>query len=167
MEKFIRAFIKVEQFITGGLLCAISLLVFFSAIARTIGHPINWAQDVALLAFGWLTFLGADVLAKTGTLINIDLLVNHFPAVFQRFLKLIFDIMMLIFLAILIIYGIKLVPDSVHRMFNTLNMSYMWCTLAVPVGSSLLFLTICSRMLKHIHSFKKKDKNNIKEGQVC
>ena len=48
--------LKVEEILAAGLLCLISVLVFGSAVARTIGVPINWAQDIALLAFAWRTW---------------------------------------------------------------------------------------------------------------
>ena len=35
--------------------------------------PINWAQDIPVI-FAWLTFIGADIVAKTGNLIRIDML---------------------------------------------------------------------------------------------
>ena len=60
--KHISTFVlRVEEVLAGAMLIAISALVFLSAIARTIGMPINWAQDISLLFFAWLTFIGADI----------------------------------------------------------------------------------------------------------
>ncbi|MCB7066963.1 TRAP transporter small permease [Enterocloster citroniae] len=142
--------LKVEEILAAGLLCLISVLVFGSAVARTIGVPINWAQDIALLAFAWLTFLGADVVAKSGRLINIDMLTNQLPKVVQKLLGIVFDMMMLLFLFILIVYGFLLVSQSWSRMFNTLKLSYAWCTLAVPVGALLLFTTAAGMLVRDI-----------------
>lgn len=164
MNKISKFVLSVEELISGTLLCLISVLVFISAVARTLDRPVNWAQDVALLAFGWLTFIGADVVAKSGKLINIDLLINKFPKTLQNLLAVIFDIMMLIFLAILVVYGTQLVSQSFHRMFNTLNLSYAWCTLAVPVGSTLMFCTICGRTFKDV---KKLFNCKTKEEKAC
>ena len=119
-------------------------------MARTIGVPINWAQDIALLAFAWLTFLGADVVAKSGRLINIDMLTNQLPKVVQKLFGIVFDMMMLLFLFILIVYGFLLVSQSWSRMFNTLKLSYAWCTLAVPVGALLLFTTAAGMLVRDI-----------------
>ena len=137
--------LKVEEILAAGLLCLISVLVFGSAVARTIGVPINWAQDIALLAF-----LGADVVAKSGRLINIDMLTNQLPKVVQKLLGIVFDMMMLLFLFILIVYGFLLVSQSWSRMFNTLKLSYAWCTLAVPVGALLLFTTAAGMLVRDI-----------------
>ena len=51
--------------------------------------PINWAQDISLLFFAWLTFIGADIVAKTGNLIRIDMLEKRFPKPVRKTLALI------------------------------------------------------------------------------
>ena len=135
MKKISDFVLKIEEILAGVMLCMIAVLVFWSAVARTIGMPVNWAQDVSLLAFAWLTFIGSDIIIKGGGLIRIDMLVNKFPKPVQKVLMLIFDALMLLFLLILIVYGFLLVSQSWNRTFNTLKMSYAWCTLAVPVGS--------------------------------
>ena len=132
------------------MLCMIAVLVFWSAVARTIGMTVNWAQDVSLLAFGWLTFIGSDIIIKSGGLIRIDMLSNRFPRAVQKTLMLVFDFFMLLFLLILIVYGFLLVSQSWNRTFNTLKMSYAWCTLAVPVGSLLMFFSMIGKMLGDI-----------------
>ena len=146
MKKISDSVLKVEQLLAGAMLVLISVLVFLSAIARTIGMPVNWAQDVSLLAFGWLTFIGSDIIAKSGSLIRIDMLANKLPAVVQKMLAVIFDVFMVLFLLILIVDGFLLVSQSWNRTFNTLKLSYAWCTLAVPVGSFLMIFTMAGKL---------------------
>jgi TRAP-type C4-dicarboxylate transport system permease small subunit len=136
--------------VAGVLLALIAALVFISAVARTVGTPINWAQDIALLAFAWLTFIGADIVARSGKLIFIDMVINALPRPFRKTVAILFDLMMLLFLLILIVYGFMLVSQSWARMFNTLKLSYAWCTLSVPVGAMLLFATMSGVLLKDI-----------------
>ena len=152
MKKISDFVLKIEEILAGVMLCMIAVLVFWSAVARTIGMPVNWAQDVSLLAFAWLTFIGSDIIIKGGGLIRIDMLVNKFPKPVQKVLMLIFDALMLLFLLILIVYGFLLVSQSWNRTFNTLKMSYAWCTLAVPVGAFLMFF---SAIGKTVGDFKK------------
>ena len=150
MKKISAVTLKTEELLAGAMLCMIAVLVFWSAVARTIGMPVNWAQDVSLLAFGWLTFIGSDIIIKSGGLIRIDMLSNRFPRAVQKTLMLVFDFFMLLFLLILIVYGFLLVSQSWNRTFNTLKMSYAWCTLAVPVGSLLMFFSMIGKMLGDI-----------------
>ena len=150
MKKISAVILKTEELLAGAMLCMIAVLVFWSAVARTIGMPVNWAQDVSLLAFGWLTFIGSDIIIKSGGLIRIDMLSNRFPKAVQKTLMLVFDVFMLLFLLILIVYGFLLVSQSWNRTFNTLKMSYAWCTLAVPVGSLLMFFSMIGKVLGDI-----------------
>ena len=150
MKKISAVILKTEELLAGAMLCMIAVLVFWSAVARTIGMPVNWAQDVSLLAFGWLTFIGSDIIIKSGGLIRIDMLSNRFPKAVQKTLMLVFDFFMLLFLLILIVYGFLLVSQSWNRTVNTLKMSYAWCTLAVPVGSLLMFFSMIGKVLGDI-----------------
>lgn len=106
MKKISAVILKTEELLAGAMLCMIAVLVFWSAVARTIGMPVNWAQDVSLLAFGWLTFIGSDIIIKSGGLIRIHMLSNRFPKAVQKTLMLVFDFFMLLFLLILIVYGL-------------------------------------------------------------
>ena len=85
MKKISDLILKSEEVLAGIMLCMIAVLVFWSAVARTIGMPVNWAQDVSLLAFAWLTFIGSDIIIKGGGLIRIDMLVNK-NADFREFI---------------------------------------------------------------------------------
>lgn len=80
MKKFYEKVCKLEELIALILVAGIAVLVFVSALMRTIGHPLNWAQDVALIAFAWLIFLGSDVAMRGSGLIGVDLFVKKFPA---------------------------------------------------------------------------------------
>ena len=155
MKKISAVILKTEELLAGAMLCMIAVLVFWSAVARTIGMPVNWAQVVSLLAFGWMTFIGSDIIIKRGGLIRIDMLSNRFPKAVQKTLMLVFDVFMLLFLLILIVYGFLLVSQSWNRTFNTLKMSYAWCTLAVPVGSLLMFFSMIGKMLGDIRKPRK------------
>lgn len=150
MKLIAKAVLIAEELLASSLLCLISVLVFISAVARTVGHPINWAQDVSLLAFAWLTFIGSDVLARSGKLINIDMLIYKLPKGLQKTFGVVFDFMILVFLVTLLYFGTILVSQSWLRVFNTLNLSYAWCTMAVPVGAFLLLTTMIGRTLDDI-----------------
>lgn len=142
MKKISAIILKIEEFLAGILLCVIAILIFWSATTRKLGVPVNWAQDISLLAFGWLTFIGADILIKKGVLIKIDIIFNRLPKLIQKILMIIFDLLILCFLVALIFYGTILVTQSWNRMFHTLKLSYAWCTLAVPVCSFLMLFSM-------------------------
>ena len=148
--QFEKGIAATEKMFTAILLCIISFLVFLSAIMRKIGMPINWAQDFSLLCFAWLTFIGGDVLMRTSKLISIDMITKLLPKTVQKVIAIIFDFGMIAFLLILVWFGFPLVNESWSRVFNTLNLSYAWCTLCVPVGSILMLETTIHNTVKDI-----------------
>ncbi|WP_300330060.1 TRAP transporter small permease [Fusobacterium sp.] len=151
MKEIYKKFAKLEGIIANILLISIFILVFLSAFTRTLGHPINWAQDAALVAFAWMTFLGSDLAIRNTRLIGIEVLTKRFPKVIQKYLDIIFKIIIIIFLIILIRYGYTMVITGIRRTITTLGISYAYVTASVPVGS---FLMIISTMIRLIESVK-------------
>jgi TRAP-type C4-dicarboxylate transport system permease small subunit len=147
MRKFYHAFCKVEETVCGILLVIITALVFLSAVARTIKHPINWAQDVSLLLFAWVVFLGADAALRKADFVNVDMLVLKFPKKLQNALYLLWYGVILVFLLVLIRYGIPLSIESSKRLFQTLGISYSWAVISVPVGFSFMSITIVLKVI--------------------
>ena len=90
MKKLYQGFCKLEELIALILVAGIAVLVFIAALFRTFNHPLNWAQDVALVAFAWLIFLGSDVAMRGAGLIGVDLIVKKFPKVVQKWLDILF-----------------------------------------------------------------------------
>lgn len=147
MKKFYRQVCKIEEALTSLLLLLICMLVFLSAIARTIRHPLNWAVDISLLLFAWEVFLGGDVAIRNTELIGVDIFLKMFPVRIQKTLKIIFSLMILVFLGILVIYGIPLCLESTKRLFQVLPISYAWCTLSVPTGAFLMIISVIIKLV--------------------
>lgn len=144
-----RVFCRIEQAFVGVLIVGITGLVFVSAIARGVGYPLNWATDLALLAFAWLVFIGADVALKQSDFMRVDLLVKRFPLAVQKALYYTFAIMAIGLLAIIIVQGVPLAIDNAKRLFQTLGISYAWATVSAPVGSFLMIVTISIRLVQY------------------
>ena len=123
IRKIYKAFCKFEEVLAMLLLGGLAALVFISALMRTVKHPLNWAQDVALVAFAWLIFFGSDIAVRGSGLIGIDMLVKRFPKKVQKALDILFKIMILIFLCILVYYGIIMTRTGWNS-WNQLRMGY-------------------------------------------
>jgi TRAP-type C4-dicarboxylate transport system permease small subunit len=144
-----RWFCKLEELVVSLLVAVITFLVFISAVARSVKHPLNWAQDVSLLLFAWVVFLGADLALRKADFVRVDMLVSHFPAKVQKFLYYFMSLLAIAFLGILVVYGFPLSIDNAKRLFQTLGISYSWATVSAPVGSILLIITIILKLVAH------------------
>lgn len=146
IAKIYKKFTVFEEFLTNLFLVAITVLVFLSAVARTVKHPINWAVDVSLLLFAWEVFLGGDIAVRNTKLIGVEILIDKFPAKVQKTLSLLFFVMIIGFCLFLTYFGVILSFENTKRLFQVLGISYSWCTICVPVGCFLMAISSCIKI---------------------
>ena len=152
MKKAYAKFCQFEQWLAMILLAGITILVFAAALMRTVGFPLNWAQDAALIMFAWLSFIGGDIALHSTGLIGINLIVKHFPKAVQKGIDIAFKIVMLAFLAVLVVNGYSYVMTGYKRLITTLNMSYAWVTASVPVGALLMIISVSQNLVRSIRT---------------
>ena len=153
IKTFYHGFCRVEEALCNIGFAAMVTFVFISAIARNVGHPLAWSIDVAQLMLCWTTLIGADVAFRHGKFLGLDLLTRKFPLSVQRTLGILLDIVILITLIIFIVYGFKLTFDSWKRSFQTLKLSYSFVTMALPVMSSLMSVSVVLDIVNRVKSF--------------
>ena len=157
----IRKAIALEEFITQVMMGFIVVLVFFAALTRYIGYPINWSVDIAQAIFVWVIYVGANQAWRNSRHIGIDLLFNQFNRKIQFYLQLFLYIVIAVFLVSLIIYGIQITIVNTGRILGDIPISYSFVTIAVPVGSFLMLLTT---MEKTCTLFRMKAEANTKQN---
>lgn len=150
MKKIYNKFCRFEEQLALFLLAGLTILVFVSALMRTLKHPLNWAQDVALVAFAWLIFIGGDVAVRGAGLIGVDLLVKKLPVGVQKWLDVVYKVLIIAFLCVLVFYGTRMVSQGWKRQIAALGISYGWVTMAVPVGSLLMIISTSISLVKRI-----------------
>lgn len=148
MKTLYAYFCKIEESVVQLFLCMVVFLVFISAVFRTFKYPLNWATDLSMLLFAWIVFLGADMALRNTELVNVDLLLKRFSRKNRTHLYIIFNILILAFLASLIWFGIPLAVESTKRLFQTLGISYSWATVSVPFGAFLMMITTVLKIKK-------------------
>ena len=152
MKKIYKSFCRFEEILAMFLLGGLAALVFISALMRTLKHPLNWAQDVALVAFAWLIFFGSDIAVRGSGLIGIDMLVKHFPKKVQKGIDIVFKIIILVFLCILVYYGVIMTKTGWKRQITALEISYGWVTMAVPTGAFFMIISTTIKLVERIRT---------------
>lgn len=156
MKGLYRSFCKWEENLALILLAGLTILVFLSALFRTFNHPLNWAQDVALVAFAWLIFIGGDIAIRGSGLIGVDLVIKVLPKNVQMILDILYKCMIVIFLLILAINGYSMVISGWSRQITALHISYSWVTMSVPVGAVLMTLSTIVSIFESMKRWKGK-----------
>ena len=153
-------FCKVEEMIVAFFVAAITFLIFISALARGVGHPINWAPDTSMLLLSWVVFLGADTALRRADFIRVDILLLRFPVKLQKFLYYFYYVLIICFLLLLIRFGVPLALENTKRNFQALTISYSWATISAQIGGLLMIITIVLKLLG-----KRKEKEIKSEGK--
>jgi TRAP-type C4-dicarboxylate transport system permease small subunit len=147
MKRFYQQVCRVEVFVAAACFCASCLVIFTSAIARSLHRPMNWSLDISLFLFAWSVFLAADVAMRADKLVNVDLVVRLFPERARNVIAVAIHILILLFLAALVGYGAWLSYTTRARAFQGLpRVSYTWVTLSVPVGALLQIVTVSIKL---------------------
>src|SRR5690554_1103794 len=106
MKKLYDKICEIEINIASLLLISTVFILFSSAILRTVGKPVNWGWDIALLFFTWSAFLAGDIAFRENEMVLVDIFVTRFPKKLQRALELIVYLIIFVFLGALIYLGI-------------------------------------------------------------
>lgn len=149
VEKISRVYAKTEDFITNLLMVSIVAFVFFASVMRWAGYPLSWTVEFAQFLFVWAIFLGANRCLREDNHISVDFFVRKLSLKVRTILEIVINVLVIGFLVFLIFFGIQLSIENSVRLISNLPISYSFVTMAVPIGSLLMVITL---------SFKFKEK---------
>ncbi|WP_227010653.1 TRAP transporter small permease [Pelagibius marinus] len=141
---------QIELVVGVVLLAAIVGLVFLAAVMRFFGTPLIWSVDLAQLLFIWLCFLGANRALRRRVHLGIDLLIQACDHRRRLVLDLVLGVLVVVFLGVLAVEGVKLTLLNTERLFGDSGIPYAFVTIAVPVGCVFLAFTVIANALEAI-----------------
>jgi len=144
---------KIETAICAGSLIAMTALVFLGGVTRFLGHPMNWANDIALFLFAWGSLLSADIGIRQNRIINVDFLTSKFSLKVQKWLAIFWSFVIIALLIFLIVYGIPLCIENSKRQFQNITLSYSYVTASLPVSAFLMIISMGLKIKKQIKDF--------------
>lgn len=154
LAKAYKKFCDIELAVGAVLLISTVFILTFAAILRTIGFPINWGLDLALLMFTWSVYVGADTALRDDKMVNVEIFQQFLKPQTKKILQLFIYILILIFLLLMVYYGFFLAYSSRFRTFQGIPfLSYTWATLSMPIPSVFMIITTSLK----IHNLLKKD----------
>jgi TRAP-type C4-dicarboxylate transport system, small permease component len=157
-------FLRFERLVHGlghvALLASTVLIVYIMAsqtlevVLRTAGHPTTWVYDFNLSAIVGAVFLGLAGAERARDNVNVDFFTERLPARANRFLKFVNLILALLFLAILVWFGIAVVGESLHYGRTTGSLFPIPAALAqaaLPLGGTLMALQVVVDLVRMFH----------------
>jgi TRAP-type C4-dicarboxylate transport system permease small subunit len=144
---------KVEETLATIGLIVMTSLILLSAGSRFWGYPVNWAVDISLLLFAWVSFMGADIGIRQNRIINVDFLSAKFPLAYQKKIAILWSIVIILFLAVLVFYGISLSFSNMRRQFQNIPLSYFYVAVSLPVCASFMIISMLIKLKKQVCDF--------------
>jgi TRAP-type C4-dicarboxylate transport system permease small subunit len=92
---------RTLEILAGVLLFFMFVTTFFQVVARTFLFSAVWSEELARITYVWMVFLGTAVLVKDDGLIRVTVLVDRIGKGPARILRILTDIAILPFLAII------------------------------------------------------------------
>lgn len=132
-----------------GLVVALAVVVFLQVFNRfVLKTPLAWSEDLAMLLFQWVVFLGAAVGVRRLRHFGIDLVVKRLPARWHHRVDLIVPLTMGIVAFTMITQGIQLLTFNRARMYATMDLTYLWAYLPIPVSGGLIIFYLLLQEIK-------------------
>ena len=136
MRKF---FENIVEWIAATLVVVLAAVVFLQVFNRfVLKTPLAWSEELAMLIFQWVSFLGAAIGVKRMRHFGIELVLKKMPEKVRRKIEIFIPLFMGIVAFVMITEGIKLIHFNRYRFYSTMNLSYVWAYLAIPVSGCLI-----------------------------
>ncbi len=123
------------------LMVALAVVVFIQVFNRFILQtPLAWSEDLAMLLYQWVVFVGASLGVKRMRHFGIELVVRQFPERWRHRSELLPPLVMLIVAVVMVVQGYNILTLNMNRIYSTMNLSYVWAFLPVPLGGVLIIV---------------------------
>lgn len=115
----------------------VSLQVFNRFVLKT---PLAWSEDLAMLLFQWVVFLGAALGVKRMRHFGIELVVRKFPERMRHWVEVLTPVVMAIVALVMIVQGWTILTFNRNRTFPTMDLTYTWAFLPIPLAGLLILI---------------------------
>jgi len=166
MRKFFKNMEKIENIFTIICLSTLIVIVFMQTVLRYIfNSPLIWPERLATLIVIWMIYIGASIALKRESHISIKFFVKSLPNKVSRFIKILVNSSIAVFLFIVIWYGIFLQQSQLKYYDAALNIPRSIFSLPIIISAFLMLLFIIFSVYSEIKMIFIKEELPIKNKQ--
>lgn len=137
-------FLKILVVIGNGLML---LLVFGQVITRyCFNYTPYFGEELARYLFVWVVFLSLPLVARYGGHMAIETLTSRSHGATLKFLNIAADIFSIVFLAIMVWYGIQMVQRTSFQTSPALMVPMSWVYVVIPFGCAVMLLYVLANL---------------------
>lgn len=120
---------------------ALTVIVCLQVFNRfVLKVPLAWSEDMAMLLFQWVVFIGAALGVKRLRHFGIELVVRRFPERWRHAVDLLTPIVMAIVALVMIFQGWAILGLNRTRIFSSMDLTYTWAFLPIPISGALILI---------------------------
>lgn len=135
MRKFLE---HIVEHTSVALVVVLGSVVFLQVFNRyVLKAPLTWSEELAMLLFQWVAFLGSAVGVKRMSHFGIDLIVKKMPSYLQGTIRVVIPFLMGGVAFVMVFEGIRLLQFTRNEMYTALRLSHAWAYAAIPVSGLL------------------------------
>jgi TRAP-type transport system small permease protein len=130
-----------EDWLAFGLFWCLGFIVFLQFFTRYIlNDSLAWTEEIARYGLMAVVFIGAIMVTRRGSHINVVLLANVLPAPAARVLLAFVDLVTLVFLALLAWFGVTIVERMQMQRMTVFDLSMAWVYGIIAIGCFFMLL---------------------------
>lgn len=127
---------RIVDYLAVATVSIVILLVVGQVTMRYVFNaPLTWSEELATFALVWMSFLGAILCMRDHEHIEIEVLVDQFPAKIRKGIVLISRIISAVFLVILAWYGADLTEQNFTTTSPANNIPMGYVYIIIPIGA--------------------------------
>lgn len=147
--------IKMADFVVAFILTiAASVMIvsiFLQVVFRFVfSAPLYWTEELSRYCFVYIVFIGAAWAGRQGMHLGVDYFTSKLPENAERCLKIVMDVLILIFSAVIVFAGTGVVPVNFRQLSPALNIPMGAVYAAIPIGFLLLFIYYLNHLMEDL-----------------
>ncbi|HVN34725.1 MAG TPA: TRAP transporter small permease [Casimicrobiaceae bacterium] len=139
LRRLVGAFDQAAAIVAGALVVALLADVSLGAITRSLGDPLIWTDELARFLMVWLAVAGWIVASRKRLHVRIRFFQDLLPFRVHRAVEVTLQLAMLLFGALILVYGVGLVAKNRDLEATTLPIAMAWMYVPLlPAGAVTL-----------------------------
>lgn len=131
------------------LICGLGL---WQVLTRfVLSQPSSWTEEVMRRLLIWCVMLGVVAAFRRGALVSVDLMLRKSRGAWRQFVRALIAGVSLVFLAVIVWFGIDLAWRVRFQTFASIELSMAWAYAALPVGALLAMLAVLAQWLDPVN----------------
>lgn len=105
-----------------------------------LNDPLSWSEEAGRYLFVWISFIGAAAGVRYQVHLGIDLMHKLLPPAAYRWVTVLVNLLIQIFLLMIIYWGFKILGIIKFQQSPSMHISMRYPYMAVPVGAIFMFI---------------------------